>query len=381
MAAEKSEEQPYVIAFAGPNGSGKSTVTSVLLANLKFKGEYINADEIGKSLENEIPNYRERNIRAANIAEQRRLAAFAERRPVAFETVMSTPEKIALLSHAKEQGYKVILVFVTTDDPEKNVQRVANRVALGRHAVEPDAVRERYARTMQLLGPALDHADLVRVYDNSTKKLMLVAVKNEGELQLHNLRQHPNWVKPYLVDAFLERVESRNRITEVFQKDASSQAVLKDADAAHRKRYTGPIIGLTQHHALQKISAHSYVVHDRSLSDSKGLEAGKNATIEYAFYKGKIVTPDTKAVMAFENEPPQVAIAKYPRLAGAYAMLSAVEKRAQADGLDQAQRDVVIGAAQANIVKRIEAGSYPEVKIREEIEVKQEQSADKSPSF
>lgn len=138
MTKETSQEPIHAIVFAGPNGSGKSTITSAVVENpALFKREYINADDIAKSLEVDIPNYRERNIKAATIAEERRLAAFEERRAVAFETVLSTPEKIALMTQAKAKGYEVTLVFVTTKDPEINVQRVSNRVDLGGTALRP----------------------------------------------------------------------------------------------------------------------------------------------------------------------------------------------------------------------------------------------------
>lgn len=98
---EEKIKTPHVIIAAGPNGSGKSTiVTEQFLENPEsaFHGEYINADEIAKTLEAQIPDYIERNICAAGIAEQRRIEAIKEGRSFAFETVMSTPEKV-VLSH------------------------------------------------------------------------------------------------------------------------------------------------------------------------------------------------------------------------------------------------------------------------------------------
>ncbi|WP_326942500.1 zeta toxin family protein [Actimicrobium sp. GrIS 1.19] len=181
-----------MIVFAGPNGSGKSTIANAVVHDpALFSGEYVNADDIAHALEKNIPNYIERNVLAANIAEERRFAAFRERRDVAFETVMSTPGKVALLRHAKAEGYEVTLVFVTTDDAEKNVQRVKKRVEQGGHGVEPGAVPDRYVASMHLLAAALDHADQAKVYDNSSDKPLLVAIKRGAELDLHNPAQHP----------------------------------------------------------------------------------------------------------------------------------------------------------------------------------------------
>ena len=96
-----------VIVFAGPNGSGKSTINEAFLNDprSRFTGEYINADDIAKTLTAQYPDYTARNIAAAEIAEARRKDAIAQGKPFAFETVMSTPEKIAILTQAKARGY------------------------------------------------------------------------------------------------------------------------------------------------------------------------------------------------------------------------------------------------------------------------------------
>src|SRR5260363_187615 len=88
---------PAVIIFAGPNGSGKSTITEAIV-NIpgQFSGEYINADDIARLLQDPISDDHRRNIKAAQIAQERRLQALHEGRDFAFETVMSTPEKVAL---------------------------------------------------------------------------------------------------------------------------------------------------------------------------------------------------------------------------------------------------------------------------------------------
>lgn len=58
---------------------------------LGFLGEYINADDIAKSMESQIPDYQTRNIKAAELAESRRVTALQAGHSFAFESVMSTP--------------------------------------------------------------------------------------------------------------------------------------------------------------------------------------------------------------------------------------------------------------------------------------------------
>jgi predicted ABC-type ATPase len=276
--------------FAGPNGSGKSTINRRILQNPEsnFHGEYINADDIARSLASEIANYRDRNIKAAEIAGQRRRQAMREGRSFAFETVMSTPEKVAIMTQAKALGYDVFLVFVTTDDPEKNVHRVADRVAKGGHSVEPHAIRRRYRCTMALLPCAVEHADTALIVDNSQGKPREVAMKKaDGRLQ-ELASSPPPWVFDKLLKPYQARRASREQIESAFHAQCANKACLADADAGNGKTYCGKIVEVAPHHVLQQISAGKFIVHDRSLSAPQKLARGKQATIGYAYDKGKI---------------------------------------------------------------------------------------------
>ncbi|GHU20055.1 hypothetical protein FACS189475_08340 [Betaproteobacteria bacterium] len=294
--AQGGKNAPLVIIFAGPNGSGKSTTNAEILNDpeLNFKGEYINADDIAKALANEISDYRKRNIKAAEIAVQRRQTAMNENRTFAFETVMSTPEKVAIMTQAKAKNYDVALYFITTDNPEINVARVEARVAKGGHAVDPDAIRRRYHSTMDLLPCAVEHADSARIIDNSGNKSVSVAIKRSDRLtQIKpNL---PEWVDEKLVKPYRDREASREKIKQSYKAEceraSTSATMLTDADASHGKTYKGKIIDVTVHHALQQTGANKFVIHDRSLSIPQELQKGKQATIAYAYDKGKIVAP------------------------------------------------------------------------------------------
>lgn len=284
-----------VIVFAGPNGSGKSTITEGLL--IGFDGEYINADAMAKELEPRIPDYLERNLIAAELANDRRQEAISQGRPFAFETVMSTPEKVAIMSQAKAAGYEVGLVFVTTSDPEINVQRVANRVEEGGHSVAPDKIRSRYHGAMGLLPAAVETADVAAIYDNSEQAERIVAIKRAGQLQLQPHALQVSWVQDKLWTPYQAREASLQTIQQAFQADVGRNPTALPcsqarADASHGKRYSGRIVGLTEYHALQQIGANVYKVHDRLLVPATPLELGKHATIQYAYSKGHVVTPD-----------------------------------------------------------------------------------------
>lgn len=119
--------------FAGPNGSGKSTIKSVVPPELL--GVYVNPDEIEK----EIRRY-----------------DFLDLRIYGVET---TREEIF--------GYRTYLYFIATEDPEINIARVKSRVQLGGHDVPVDKIVSRYARSLDLLLPAIRQSNRAYLFDNS----------------------------------------------------------------------------------------------------------------------------------------------------------------------------------------------------------------------
>ena len=75
-----------------------------------------------------------------------------------------------VIREAKELGYLVILVYVTTIDPTINVERVHMRAAQGGHSVPEEKIRSRYEWSVKLLPDMLDLVDEALVYDNSYHK-------------------------------------------------------------------------------------------------------------------------------------------------------------------------------------------------------------------
>jgi predicted ABC-type ATPase len=285
-----------VIVFAGPNGSGKSTINARVLSDpdLGFDGVYINADDIAKNLEGDFASPRERNIAAAVQAEELRLKCLETGQSFAFETVMSTPEKVALMSQARAQGYDVHFVFVTTDNPEINVQRVANRVASGGHDVPADAIRSRYESAMQLLPVAIEQATSVLVFDNSVagRDVVLVAQKMRGsELEIFSGADIPVWAEERLQKDFSARIESMSALGRALLADGydrEKQSLIM-AEAKHGAAYSGRVVAVTALHLLQSESKDKYLVHARALAQERSYRVGSTALVTYAYDKGKLM--------------------------------------------------------------------------------------------
>ncbi|WPB57776.1 zeta toxin family protein [Xylophilus sp. GOD-11R] len=235
--------QPRLRVFAGPNGSGKSTIQHLLRP--RWIGAYVNADDIERSLGSvdglrladfglstepavlrrrladhlhgsgflrkhglegvaghltlasdaalRLPRGAINSYVAAVLADAIRRELLAQGSTFTFETVMSSPDKIAFMRDAQEQGYRTYLYFVATDDPAINIQRVKLRVQQGGHDVPEDKIRSRYRRSIDLLDAACTAANRAYIFDNSGKAHQWIAEVTDGdELQLH-AREMPAW--------------------------------------------------------------------------------------------------------------------------------------------------------------------------------------------
>jgi predicted ABC-type ATPase len=233
--------------FAGPNGSGKSTMKSVIKPNLL--GFYVNPDE----LEAEIAqvgflDFKRFEINAdktellgffqtstlldkADLSDQAELLKFNDNKldffavsvnayfasvaadlirqklilagaSFAFETVMSSPDKIDLLKEARRRGYRTYLYYVATDDPIINISRVEHRVKTGGHDVPIDKISSRYYRSLDLLNEAIKLTNRAYIFDNSGSNLLWLAEITDAktiELKTENIT---SWFKKYVLDKF-----------------------------------------------------------------------------------------------------------------------------------------------------------------------------------
>lgn len=245
---------PRLRMFGGPNGSGKSTLKAYLPTELI--GIYLNPDELEQRMRNqgaldlasfgvkttaaEILAYFTNSafLNDSGLADSVQMLRFADgqldfsqvsvnsylasvaadflRRKLleaqisfTFETVMSHPSKVEILSKAQQAGYRTYLYYVATDDPAINVSRVRNRVELGGHSVPEKLIESRYYRSLELLFEAIRHTNRAYVFDNSgdnsdLKHTWLAEVTDGRVLELKTDRI-PAWFKR----AVLEKIDAR----------------------------------------------------------------------------------------------------------------------------------------------------------------------------
>jgi predicted ABC-type ATPase len=266
-----------IVIVAGPNGSGKSTLIRQLRLDTRidFPDQYINADDIARSLTLENQEVRER----AAFHEARRLRQTyrEEGVPFAFETVFSHPSNLMDLLRLKRDGYTITLVFVTTGDVEVNVGRVAARVQEGGHNVPEERIRERYVRSLRFLPRAAEVADRTFLYD-STDATRLVALIEEGTI--YGEEPLPEYLERSFLVPFTQRRQERQEIEEILKADE----VLVEPDE-ESGIYRGQIRNVGANYMLQACELDAIIRHDLVLlQTAEALEVG--ATVEVRYQAG-----------------------------------------------------------------------------------------------
>ncbi len=236
-----SVETPRLRMFAGPNGSGKSTLKRHLPERLL--GIYVNPDEIeaelratgtldfeayGLDVEPErliahlaespwlgalgrgdwsrimgagrrldLSDVEVDSYLASVVSDFLRASLLQSRITFTFETVMSHPDKVAILHRARSSGYRTYLYYVATNDPAINISRVRNRVRLGGHPVPEDRIISRYHRSLEFLMDAIRASNRAYLFDNSgdseDRNQTWVAEITDGEELVLKTDRIPPW--------------------------------------------------------------------------------------------------------------------------------------------------------------------------------------------
>ena len=160
--------KPVFYLLAGPNGAGKSTLYKALVLAGTEPGtaEFVNADLYEAEHQQNLAQPQARSEQARLWADARRAALLEAGQSFVSETVFSHASKLALIEEAQARGFFVMLLVVALDQPERLLERVAQRVAEGGHPVPAERILARYPRTLVNLTQAVRLADAAVLYDS-----------------------------------------------------------------------------------------------------------------------------------------------------------------------------------------------------------------------
>lgn len=176
------ETKPRYIVFAGINGAGKSTLyRSGLWARREsdLGAPRINPDEILVA-NGDDPT----DIRAQMRAGREAIKLINEYfdRGISFnqETTLSGRSCLRDIKRAHDLGYHVVMCYVGVDSPEVANERIAHRVALGGHAIDPQEVVSRYRKSIDHLLEAGMLCDELYLFDNTQRLTVVAAFGNRS---------------------------------------------------------------------------------------------------------------------------------------------------------------------------------------------------------
>lgn len=243
--------QNRVRIYAGPNGSGKSSLYKEISKEYK-SGIFVNADEIEKQLKTvgiidltdfnlkvdviQFENFKNlesslslikkasnegftisleikdnfilnkskltNSYEAAFVASFIRYALLNEKRSFTYETVMSDRYKLEEINHANKLNYKTYLYFICTDDFDKNIERVKNRVLKDGHNVHEEKIKRRYFKTLENLADVIRLVHRAYIFDNSGNQYELIAEIYQGSAFKFHSSSIPEWFEKYVYNKF-----------------------------------------------------------------------------------------------------------------------------------------------------------------------------------
>ena len=250
-----------------------------------------------------------------------------------------------------------------------NAQGQANSKAPGGNQVESDEIFTATQSEIKPAVPAEIEKQYLRVGDKfyHPKNTDLVAFEDKG----NKLETKSN--SEAIAESMVRIAEARGwdeikvSGSETFRKEVWLEAASR---GIHVKGYSP-----SEQDKAELAKRMSQTEANKVEKDSKPFRARENEDAKEV--KAQAESPNKRMSDSFAKDSPEEAVKKHPELAGAAAAVTAMDKKAEADGLNPQQRAIVMARVRQNVVNSIERGNIPEVKMKEKIEVKREAREEK----
>ena len=190
----------HLIVFAGPNGSGKSTIVDQFKQYYDLIGyTFINPDILAAKYFVDIKDEKQRYIKAFDFVDLYLEELIKHNEDIIIETVNSTNKYYKYYDLCKNNGYEITVVFVATNNPDINEQRVLKRVKQGGHSVPKDKIKDRFYKSLDNLFTLACISDVLYIFDNSLENTPRLCVYRDRQSGL-KIPLELDWVRAYFID-------------------------------------------------------------------------------------------------------------------------------------------------------------------------------------
>ncbi len=166
----RSSRNPVLYVVAGPNGSGKSTLVTNFINQKLINDPFVNAGIYVQTKFKNIEDEKERNKKSMDLASDDFNRLVSQKKTFVFETLLTHESKFDMIDSAKRKGYKIVSIFVFTNEPEINLDRVNRRELEGGIGVEEYKLRDRYLKSLQNAKKLQDISDEYHIMNNTREK-------------------------------------------------------------------------------------------------------------------------------------------------------------------------------------------------------------------
>lgn len=176
-----------IYLIGGPNGAGKTTIAMTMLPDYLECYEFVNADNIAAGLS----PFRVESValQAGRLMLERLGKLSGSDEDFAFESTLASRSFAPFLRDCQTRGYAVHLLYIWLSSAQKAVERVAQRVQSGGHAIPEATIRRRYqSGRRNFIELYLPLADSWEIYDNSGDNLVCVAESKNQEALIYQTK-------------------------------------------------------------------------------------------------------------------------------------------------------------------------------------------------